>query len=55
MSKEEKLEQELINWFKKSKIGKRNFWARNRVGKVIKSNLNKHGHWRNKPRGLIVF
>ena len=43
----------LTNWFNSAATQEevRNFWIRNQIAKVIKDNLIKSSHWKNKPRG----
>jgi hypothetical protein len=43
----------LTNWFNTplTQSEPEHFWKRNQIGQVIKDNLIKSSHWKNKPRG----
>lgn len=48
---EKELSNELNNWFNNADSNKPHFWERNKVGKIIKNQLEKCGHWKIKLNG----
>lgn len=48
MSNKELLEG-LTNWFNQLNLNNKNVWHEDKVAALIKTNLNKIGHWRNRP------
>ena len=48
--KEEQLEKALLEWFDKHK-NQRDVWSRNRIAILLKYQLKRLNHWKNKARG----
>lgn len=47
---EKELAKLLNEWFSNNSYQNKNFWCRNPVAKVIKSNLKNWKHWKNKGK-----
>lgn len=53
--KNQKLAEELNKWFNKQNSRNKNFWTQNPVAKIIKTNLDKWGNFRKKPKKWLDF
>ncbi len=47
---DKELAKEIQKWFNNTNQLDKNFWNRNPVGIILKTNLKDWKHWKNKPR-----